>query len=169
MVVLESRDVENRWRVCALIDGIESMSNDTTRSLTPEGTRIVVGVDGSPCAFRALEYAAEQAANTGSILQIVTVYNEFPGLNPFGPVLDQEKARALVRAAIDKVHESHPEVVTSGKTGNGVAGSVLSDASEEASELVFGTRGHGQIVGAVLGSVSEYVIHHAHCTTAVVH
>jgi hypothetical protein len=73
------------------------------------------GVDGSHCAFRALEYAAEQAANTGSILQIFTVYNEFPGLNPFGPDLDQEKARALVRAAIDKVHESHREVVTTGK------------------------------------------------------
>jgi nucleotide-binding universal stress UspA family protein len=33
---------------------------------------------------------------------------------------------------------------------------------------VTGTRGRGQIVGAVLGSVSEYVLHHAHCTTTIV-
>jgi nucleotide-binding universal stress UspA family protein len=46
--------------------------------------------------------------------------------------------------------------------------SVLSHVSEGASALVVGTWGHGQIVGALLGLVSEYVVHHAHSSTTVV-
>ena len=85
------------------------MSNHTTASQTSEELRIVVGVEGSPCALRALEYAANQAANTGSILQIVTVYNGLPGYGPFTPVvLDEEGAQSVLSAAIDRVHTSHP-------------------------------------------------------------
>jgi nucleotide-binding universal stress UspA family protein len=148
---------------------MDVMSNDAVTSQTPEELRIVVGVDGSPCAFRALEYAANQAAGTGSILQIVTVYNGLPGYGILTPViLDQEGAESLVRAAIDKMHESNLAVVTKGEIVYGVAGPVLSDVSEGASALVVGTSGRGQLVGALLGSVSEYVVHHAHCTTTVV-
>jgi nucleotide-binding universal stress UspA family protein len=150
-------------------DEIEPMSSDTATPLTSEERRIVVGVEGSPCAFRALEYAADQAASTGSILQIVTAYTGLPGYGPFTPVvLDHDGAESVVSAAIDKVHKSYPGVVTKGEIVYGVAGSVLSDVSEGASALVVGTRGRGQIVGALLGSVSEYVVHHAHCTTTVV-
>jgi nucleotide-binding universal stress UspA family protein len=145
------------------------MSNDKAASDTTKELRIVVGVEGSACALRALEYAANQAASTGSILQIVTVYNGLPGYCIFTPVvLDQEKAESVVRVAIDTIRESHPDVVTKGEILYGVAGPVLSDVSEGAPALVVGTRGHGQIVGALLGSVSEYVVHHAHCTTTVV-
>ena len=123
-----------------------------------------------PLAFRALQYAADQAANTGSALDIVTVYNGPLGYAPFTPVvLDQEGAESVVREAIDKVHESHPGVVIKGEVICGAAGPLLSEVSEGASALVVGTRGHGQIVGALLGSVSEYVVHHAHCTTTIVH
>jgi nucleotide-binding universal stress UspA family protein len=138
------------------------MSNDTPTSQTTEVLRIVVGVESSACAFRALEYAANQAASTGSILQVVIVYNGLPGYGPLTPaVLDQEGAESVVRAAIDEVHRSHPGVVTK-------AGPVLSDVSEGASALVLGTRDHEQIVGALLDLVSEYAVHHAHCTTTVV-
>ena len=145
------------------------MAIDTETSRGLEGLRIVVGVDGSPCAFRALEYAAYQAAITGSILQIVTVYYGPVGYGPFTPVaLDQEGAESVVKAAVDYVQGSHPDVVTKDEIVCGVAGPVLSEVSEGASALVVGTRGHGQIVGAVLGSVSEYVLHHAGCTTIIV-
>jgi nucleotide-binding universal stress UspA family protein len=144
------------------------MDDETMSSTATEPPRILVGVDGSPCADRALEHAAMLAAATGSILHIVAAYTEFPGYNPFGAVLDQEGGRALVTAAIDRVRLSHPDVVTKGSTGFGMAGLVLSNASDGASELVVGTRGHGHVVGTMLGSVSEYVLHHAHCMTTVV-
>jgi nucleotide-binding universal stress UspA family protein len=77
-------------------------------------------------------------------------------------------AESVVREALDAVQKKHPTVLVKGETAYGVAGPVLSDISGGASALVVGTRGRGQIVGAVLGSTSEYVVHHAHCITTVV-
>ncbi len=101
------------------------------------------------------------------MLQVVTVYN---GLPAYGLTrgLDEAGAQSVANEALDAVEKKHPTVLTKGKIVYGVPGPVLADVSEGASELVVGTRGHGQIVGAVLGSVSEYVLHHAHCTTTVV-
>jgi nucleotide-binding universal stress UspA family protein len=146
--------------------------SDTTPapSLRPQATgelRIVVGVDGSPCSLRALEYAGNHAALTGSILQVVTVYNGLPGYG-FTTGFDQEGAESVVRQGLEAVREVHPMLPAKGEVLYGVAGPVLSEVSEGASGLVVGTRGRGHIVGAVLGSVSEYVLHHAHCTTTIV-
>ena len=148
------------------------MSDEATPPVSPQTQvprelRIVVGVEGSPCSSRALEYAGDQAALTGSILQIVTVYNGLPGYG-FTTGLDQEGADSVVREALEAVQKKHPTVLTKGEVAYGVAGPVLSDVSEGASALVVGTRGRGQIVGALLGSTSEYVLHHAHCITTVV-
>jgi nucleotide-binding universal stress UspA family protein len=117
--------------------------------------------------LKALEYAADQAALAGSILQVVTVFNGLPGYG-FTTGLDQEGAQTVACEALDAVEKKHPTVLTKGKTVYGVPGPVLADLSEGASALVVGTRGHGQIVGHILGSVSEYVLHHARCTTTVV-
>ncbi len=149
------------------------MTDDTSPPATqsrPQAhgdVRVVVGVDGSPCSLKALEYAGDQAALAGSILQVVTVFNGLPGYG-FTSELDQEGALSVVREALDAVEKKHPTVPTKGETVYGVPGPVLADVSEGASALVVGTRGRGQIVGAVLGSVSEYVLHHAHCITTIV-
>ena len=129
--------------------------------------RFVVGVDGSPCSLKALEYAGDQAALTGSSLQVVTVFNGLPGYG-FTAGLDEEGALSVVREALDAVEKKHPTVSTNGETVYGVPGPVLAEVSDGASALVVGTRGRGQIVGAVLGSVSEYVLHHARCITTIV-
>ena len=139
----------------------------TTHTQALGELRIVVGIEGSPCSLRALEYAGDQAVLTGSILQVVTVYNGLPGYG-FMTGLDQEGAESIVGDAIEAVQKKHPTLLTKGEIVYGVAGPVLSDLSEGALTLVVGTRGRGQITGAVLGSVSEYVLHHAHCTTTVV-
>ena len=129
--------------------------------------RYIVGVDGSPCSLKALDYAGDQAALTGTSLRVVTVFNGLPGYG-FTSGLDQEGALAVVREALEAVQKKYPTVVTSGETVYGVPGPVLAEVSNGASALVVGTRGRGPIVGAVLGSVSEYVLHHAHCITTIV-
>lgn len=100
-------------------------------------------------------------------MHVVTVYNGLPGYG-FTTGFDHEGAESVLREGLDAVHKEHPPLPTKCEAAYGVAGPVLSDMSEGALALVVGTRGRGQIVGAVLGSVSEYVLHHAHCTTTIV-
>jgi nucleotide-binding universal stress UspA family protein len=132
--------------------------------------RIVVGVDGSPYATRALEHAAHEAARTNALLVVVCVY----GMPPSGTTLAlpigllEEDAEEVLRQALAHVSEITPEVVTKGEVVLGTPGRVLVELSAGSSGVVVGTRGHGHVAGMILGSVSDYVVHHASCTTTVV-
>lgn len=143
--------------------------SDQTTDAAPDH-RIVVGIDGSDCSQRALDFAADEAQRTGALLQIVSVYTVVPaaGLIQSPNVLDKPGAEDVARRAIERVRERRSGVVTKGETVLGAPGPVLVDVSRDAELLVVGTRGHSMMVGLLLGSASEYVVHHARCTTTVV-
>ncbi len=132
--------------------------------------RIVVGVDGSPCAIRALEFAAHEAARCGALLHVVSVYHELPAAGcvvyPMG--LIETSANAIVSIALRRAEELEPTLVAKGEAMLAGPGPGLAQISEGATALVVGTRGHNQVAGFFVGSVSEYVLHHATCTTIVV-
>jgi nucleotide-binding universal stress UspA family protein len=44
---------------------------------------------------------------------------------------------------------------------------VLVDAAEGAELLVVGSRGHGGLAEALLGSVGQYCVHHAPCPVVI--
>jgi nucleotide-binding universal stress UspA family protein len=146
------------------------MKEQTPTGSEDDEPRIVVGVEGSPCACRALEYAAHQAARTGALLHVVCAYHLPPAeetlIVPLG--LIEEVAAAVVRQSLDRVGQIEPAVVTKGEVLFGSPGLVLAEASLGAAELVVGVRGHGHLVDLLLGSVSEYVVREASCTTTVV-
>jgi nucleotide-binding universal stress UspA family protein len=149
------------------------MTRDTNTAETHHGEaelRIVVGVDGSECAERALQFAAHEASRWGALLHVVSAYEIPPNagwvtvpLEPFA-----EAARASVDSAVARVHELEPAVVTKGEPAHGFAGNVLVAASQGASLLVVGTRGRGEVRSLVLGSVSEHCVHHALCPVTIV-
>jgi nucleotide-binding universal stress UspA family protein len=147
-------------------------TTSTTAPLETAGElRVVVGVDGSPCAERALILAAYEAAMRGALLHIVSAY-EIPAssgwvvipLDPF-----EESAAAFVNQALAVVHQRYPELVAKGEHCYGFAGTVLVGAAEGASLLVVGSRGHSEFTDLFLGSVSEHCAHHALCPTVIVH
>jgi nucleotide-binding universal stress UspA family protein len=83
----------------------------------------------------------------------------------FHPVIAAE--RILVAALADAgAADNHVTVTTAPVQGH--PAEVLMQQAERAELLVIGTRGHGRIVGALLGSVSQYLAAHATCPVVVV-
>ena len=144
------------------------MTTETTKASNER--RVVVGVDGSPCATRALEFAAHEAARCGALLHVASVFHELPVSGgivlPMG--VSDESANAIVSIALRRAEDLEPSLVTKGEAFLGGPGPGLVAVSEGATALVVGTRGHSQVAGLFVGSVSEYVFHHATCTTIVV-
>ena len=132
--------------------------------------RIVVGVDGSACATRAVEFAVQEAARWGDLLHVVSAYREMPAEGGFvAPMgLFRESAEAIVFDALREVGELDPSVVVKGEVVEEAPGPTLARRSHGAAARVVGTRGHRELTGLLLGSVSEFVLHHATCTTIVV-
>jgi nucleotide-binding universal stress UspA family protein len=135
-----------------------------------EELQIVVGVDGSACATRALEFAVKEAARWGALLHVVSAYHEMPaeGALFVQPGIFRESAEAIVADALRRVEQLEPCVVAKGEAVLDTPGPALNRLSKGAAALVVGTRGHRELAGLLLGSVSEFVLHHATCTTIVV-
>ncbi|MFR9757349.1 universal stress protein [Streptomyces sp. TR06-5] len=143
----------------------------------PEGP-VVLGVDGSPAAATAVEFAfAEAALRRVGVLAVHawTPWNvELP--QPEDPSMPYAAAPGELRAqeerllaeALTGCRERYPDVVVEQLLVRGGTRESLVDATREAQLVVVGSRGRGGFAGLLLGSVSQAVLHHAHCSVAVV-
>lgn len=137
---------------------------------------VVVGVDDSQNARHALEWAVAEAKLRGASLRIVCAF-ESPlttlGLGTaFGagpPVLvDPDVIEATARDVADRAAATVSEVPVEVVTRMDRPGDALCEASSDAALLVVGTRGHSGAARLLLGSVSNFVVHHATCPVVVV-
>jgi nucleotide-binding universal stress UspA family protein len=138
---------------------------------------IIVGVDGSHDAHRALEWAMKEAAIRHVPLTVVTVHEVAVSGWTGHPIIlpmdqpDVNKARQAAEEAVAKaaahLGESQPAPVTV-RAVNGLAAQELIEASRDADLLVVGSRGGGGFARLMLGSVSDKVTRHAHCPVVVV-
>jgi nucleotide-binding universal stress UspA family protein len=140
-------------------------------SLSGSARRIVVGIDGSPSSLAALQWAARQAEFTGSVLEVLIVWQwpmsygfAMPVASDFHPATDAGK---VLDNAIGEVRKVHPEVEIRSSIIEGFPAQVLAEASKDAELVVVGSRGHGEFAGLLLGSVSEHCMTHAHCPVLV--
>ena len=133
--------------------------------------RVVVGVDGSECGTRALEFAAREAALRGAILHVVCAYQDTPLTTPW-PVVplgpDEVSAAAIVDESLAHAQEIEPTIVSKGEIRYGYAGRVLASTSNNATLLVVGSHGRSEVASVLLGSVSRYCVHHAGPAVTVV-
>jgi nucleotide-binding universal stress UspA family protein len=136
---------------------------------------IVVGVDGSHHAERALEFAAEEARRRNAAVHVVTAWHVpaavyGPGFAPMAnpPVEDEtrEAAEQVAARAAESLRARGLEVETS--VCHSQAADALIDQSRGADLLVVGSRGHGGFAGLLLGSVGQQCAQHAACPTVIV-
>jgi nucleotide-binding universal stress UspA family protein len=133
----------------------------------------VVGVDVSPGSLAALRWAIREASARGAAVHAVTAW-EVPTESTFGdmatvgdfhPVITAE--RILVAPWADAgAADSHVTVTTAPVQGH--PAEVLMQQAERAELLVVGSRGHGRIFGALLGSVRQYLAAQAACPIVVI-
>lgn len=138
-----------------------------------ESRGIVVGVDGSEPAQKALAWALEEARMRGVP---VTVVHGWDYYTPYGRNMAayvgldtlEAEIRKMVADAVEPWREKYDDVPIQTRliSVSGVA--ALVEASKDADLVVVGSRGHGGFVGMLLGSVSRGVVQHAHCPVVVV-
>jgi nucleotide-binding universal stress UspA family protein len=139
---------------------------------------IVVGVDGSECAERALAQALNEATLRGARLRVVCAWH-IPGAvygGGLAPGLDQGtvdslrgNAQAVVKEALSQAERAQPGIACEGEAVEGQAAEVLLNEARDASLIVVGNRGRGGFTSLLVGSVSQQVVHHAQCPVLVVH
>ena len=136
---------------------------------------VVVGVDGSEGGSLALSRAAEEADLRSDELVIVNAWHIPVDTYGFGGVADAhygeifaDESDKVLGEARDEVQASHPALVVRTISASGPPGSTLAHLAEDADVLVVGSRGRGGLGAALLGSVSTYCVHHAHCPVLVV-
>lgn len=133
--------------------------------------RIVVGMDGSDSSKQALRWAADEAERRGDTLDVVLVWdNPYRDMwLPSGPPGDPlDYLRAALGRTVSAVLGEQPHVPIESVVVQGRAAQVLVDRARGAEMLVVGSRGHGGIAGAFLGSVSFNCAAHSPCPVLVV-
>ena len=131
--------------------------------------RIIVGFDGSAFATDALRWAVVEARRHGADLVALTVLDDQPmplQASTRQPPLDpRPDVLTGLRDAVQAAADGFPVVF---RYTVGSAAAQLIAASRGADLLVVGSRGHGRLTNALLGSVSRACLLHAPGPVAVI-
>jgi nucleotide-binding universal stress UspA family protein len=156
--------------------------SEIERLLTPPGgdvncendrarPTVVVGVDGSAASLAAIRWAAGYAQTTGAAVRAVLAWRVPALVGRPAQLASVDYEAAGRRTLEDAVMTGLPErcqVDVEEEVVRGPAPDVLLDAARTADLLVLGGSRHGELAGAVLGSVSLTCVTNAHCPVVVV-
>jgi nucleotide-binding universal stress UspA family protein len=140
-------------------------------------TKILLATDGSEEAQLAATTAADLAEKTDSELHVLTVGPDFPLYELTEHPADFEDVlRKNRREAKEVLEQQAKRIEQSGATvkethlREGRAEEEIVEVAEElgAGLIVLGSRGHGRLSRALMGSVSDAVVRHAHCPVTIV-
>jgi nucleotide-binding universal stress UspA family protein len=132
-------------------------------------SNIIWATDGSGHSDRALRYAADIAERDGAEIHVVHVVEKLVGGRVAGQnthlneeQLDEKIRRQTREIACDRNIKTTLHM-TAGRTAD-VAHGIAEVATHTGADLiVVGTRGHSAIVGTLVGSVTQHLLHVASC------
>ncbi len=154
---------------------------DTDAGNTQDGTRqsrqangVVVGYDGSSQSEAAVDWAAAEAVRRAVALTVLYAADDAVMLGSAGPgpwlsEAAERIGRQILTAGVQRAQKASDSLEVRGVIHLQSATRTLVDASTDAGLLVVGNRGHGELLGAALGSVAFAVAAYAQCPVVVVH
>ncbi|MDP8950064.1 MAG: universal stress protein [Actinomycetota bacterium] len=135
-------------------------------------TRVLLATDGSPDAALATQSAIELCEKTGSELHVAHVgeyLSTFYAYTEEEPAELRDNAQRLLDEEVERIRAEGGRIAEDHLRLGRPAEQIVT-LSEELGVgiIVVGSRGLGALRRAVLGSVSESVVRHAHCPVFVV-
>lgn len=133
--------------------------------------KVLVAIDGSHCAFQALDVAIREAALRSAFLEILHVvdygflkHHQRPTELPSIRAQHVEVSRVLLEKAAKHARDAHVEhsvqLIDEMATLGGVAARIVQYVRDTRPDLVVaGTHGRTGVARLVLGSVAEYLVH----------
>jgi nucleotide-binding universal stress UspA family protein len=135
-------------------------------------TTILLATDDSEEANLAASAAAELAKGTGSELHVVhvgPVVPTFLAATEEEPARMAREARSTLDEQVRRIKAGHGTEAQAHLRHGGAAEEVVALAEDIGAGLIaVGSRGRGGIRRALMGSVSERVVRHAHCAVMVI-
>jgi nucleotide-binding universal stress UspA family protein len=132
---------------------------------------IVWATDGSDGAELARVEAAQLSIVTGARLVVAHHDQHYIGRAGGFPVFADEDTRLQrIRRDVDELRETGHDAELVVRSGTREPAETVSEVAEEvdADLIVCGSRGHGALAGAVVGSVAHRLLHIAPCPVLVV-
>ncbi len=139
---------------------------------------MVVGIDGSAASEVVLDFALEIATRRGLGVTVVhasprssSLYTGLAGDLEVTMSTDKALASDELKPLVEILGAAftrYPRAEVTTRVVTGRPGPSLVTESAGASLLVVGSHGYGGFRGLLLGSVSQYALHHAHGTVAIV-
>lgn len=137
-------------------------------------TKILWATDGSQPSDQALPFVRAVATLNSSTVEVLHCRQPLVGSSPYGhPIYtDEEELIEKIRAQGDALREdavpTTVEVVPA-RSMSGIAHDIDAAATKAGADLiVVGTRGHTALGGLLLGSVTQRLLHVAHCPVLVI-
>jgi nucleotide-binding universal stress UspA family protein len=148
-----------------------------------EPKKILVGVDGSEYSIKAMRLGVSFAKKYGARLYIVHVI-DFPGFLAFSDPSMSRTVESTINSLRSKAEKKAEELLSNVSSlalsenieleakvidgSSSVAGSITEYAADNKIDLiVVGNRGLGGFKRILVGSVSQQILNHAHCSVLV--
>lgn len=154
--------------------------------------KILVAIDGSEARSLVFSAALELAKSTGATLILLHVLTSEEDGSPIYPAVNtaeylptfkvglietyQEQWQSYEQRSLENLRSLSQEATLAGVTvectqHSGSAGRSICEVANtsNADLVVIGRRGHSGLSKMLMGSVSNYVVHHAPCSVFIVH
>jgi nucleotide-binding universal stress UspA family protein len=142
--------------------------------------KIILATDGTKHSQAAAAMLSKLALGTGDVVKVVCVIDMAMPLavDAYGTAIPdtteienaaRQHAARVIEETVEALSELLPEIATESEVLFGSPDSRIVEAAEElqADLIVIGSHGYNRWERLLLGSVSDSVVHHAHCSVLI--